>query len=173
MRNVYDFYITPEEYKRAAEIGIRKATLETRIRKLGWDKERAINEAPQKRVDNSKWYSVAEANGISKKLFLSRINRNKWSPEMAATEPIIYTAERNRKYSDEIYQILEVNGISKQLFYDRISKGWSIKRAMTEKKFTIEEVTKKMLEASNNTNSEFKKIHNFDWLVRSNNNING
>lgn len=173
MRNVYDFYITPEEYKLATENGIGKVALENRIRKLGWDKERALTQPTQKKIDNSKWYPIAEANGISRKLFLSRINKNKWSPEKAATEPVRYTSERNRKYSDEIYEILEVNGISKELFYDRMRKGWSVERAMTEKKFTVEEVTKKMLEASKYINSGFKELHKVDWLVRSNNSISG
>ena len=48
MRNVYDFYITPEEYKRAAENGISKQCLEVRIRSLGWTKFRALNEKPLK-----------------------------------------------------------------------------------------------------------------------------
>ena len=52
MRNVYDFYITPEEYKRAAENGIRKAALEARIRKLGWDKERANQHKKEKTALN-------------------------------------------------------------------------------------------------------------------------
>ena len=169
MRSVYDFYITPEEYKRAAENGIGKAALESRIRKYGWDKERALTQPIQKQVDNSKWYPIAEANGISKKLFLSRINKNKWSPEKAATEPVRYTAERNRKYSDEIYETLEANGISKGLFYDRIRKGWSIERAMTEKKFTKEEVIRKLLETSQNINNRFRELNRIDWLVRSNN----
>lgn len=168
MRNAYDFYITPEEYKRAAENGIGKATLESRIRKYGWDKERAITQAKQKQVDNSKWYPIAEANGISKKLFLSRINKDKWNPEKAATEPIRYTAERNRKYSNEIYDILEANGISKKLFYDRIRKGWPIERAMTEKKFAREDINRKLLETSKDINNGFRKLHEIDWLVRSN-----
>lgn len=113
--------------------------------------------------------SNSRSNGISKKLFLSRINKNKWSPEKAATEPVRYTAERNRKYSDEIYEILETNGISKELFYDRIRKGWPIERAMTEKKFKREEVVRKMIETSKDINNGFKDLHRIDWLVRSNN----
>jgi len=35
---VYDFYITPEEYEEAAKIGITKKTLDKRIRYRGWDK---------------------------------------------------------------------------------------------------------------------------------------
>ena len=49
MINPYDFYITPEEYKIAAQNGINRKTLEDRIRKLGWNKERAINTPTKKK----------------------------------------------------------------------------------------------------------------------------
>lgn len=166
MNKVYDFYITPEEYLIAAKNGISKATLESRIRKYGWNKDKALNEPVKKTIDRKKWYAVAAKNGISKQLFLSRVNKDKWDPERAATEKVTTTAERNRKYSDKVYKELEKNGISKQLFYDRVHKGWSIERAMTEKKYTQEDKTKILLSNSKKSNG-FRKVHEVDWIVRS------
>lgn len=172
MRNLYDFYITPEEYIIAENNGISKTTLETRIRKLGWTKEKALNQEVQKKKDNSKWYKVAEQNGISKQLFITRINKNKWDPEKAANEPVKYTGERNRKYSDEVYRTLEDNDISRGLFYDRIRRGWSIEKAMTTKKFTTEQIIMKMVDATKKVDSGFKEVHKVDWIARGTSKFN-
>lgn len=172
MLNPYDFYITPEEYKIAAQNGIHRKTLEDRIRKLGWNKERAINTPTQKRTDYSEWYPIARENGIPEVTFRSRVNKYKWSEEKAATEPIIAVQIRNRKYSDEVYRVLEINGISERTFYNRISQGWSIERAMTEKKYTKEERVKKVKEALKNVNTGFKEAHKSYWALRNKNTIN-
>lgn len=37
-----NYYITPEEYDLAEKNGICKATLESRIKQLGWSKKKAI-----------------------------------------------------------------------------------------------------------------------------------
>ena len=172
MINPYDFYITPEEYKRAAENGIRKGTLENRIRKCGWDKERAINTPTQKRTDYSEWYRIAESNGISKGTFRSRVNKCKWDIERAATEPIVPASKKARRYSDEVYKILEKNRISLHVFRNRISRGWSLERAMTEKINSKQEILRKMQDKSKNVNTGFKETHKSYWNIRSNNKIN-
>lgn len=69
MKNIYDFYITPEEYEIAVKNGIGKVALENRIRKHGWDKERALTQPTQKQVNNSKWYPIAEAMVFQKNCF--------------------------------------------------------------------------------------------------------
>ena len=170
---VYDFYITPEEYKRALENGICKSTLEGRIRNLGWAKEKAINHPPQRRVKRSEWCQIAKENGISEVTFYSRINKYKWNVEKAATEPIhVLAGRRRRKYSEEVYISLEKNGISRKTFYNRISQGWSLERAMTEKKYTKEEKAKKVKEALKNINTGFKEAHKNYWVLRNNKTIN-
>lgn len=172
MRNVYDFYITPEEYKRAAENGIRKETLESRIRKLGWEKEKAINTPCQKRSIYSKWYKIAAENGINKSTFSSRINISNWSVEKAATTPIMDRREICRKYPTELYRILEENGISISTFRKRIKRGWTIERAMTEKINSKKETLRKMWNSSKIINTGFKEAHKSYWNLRSNNKIN-
>ena len=42
MENKRYFYITPEDFKIAEENGISKDTLIMRVRKLGWDVDKAI-----------------------------------------------------------------------------------------------------------------------------------
>lgn len=164
--NIYDFYITPEEYEIAAKHGISKCTLERRVRLLGWKKERALTEPPQKHINRDYWIKVAQKNGISKKTFLSRVNRSQWSCEKAATYPIKYTAERNRKYSDKIYKSLEMNGISRALFYDRIRKGWTLERASTEHVYTQEDKTKLLLESNKRKLNYFKQMQDRHWSLR-------
>lgn len=168
MRDIYQFYITPEEYNDAEKRGISNELLTNRVRKLGWDKQRAMTEESQavRRVDRSEWIKIAEKNGISRRTFLTRVNKSKWTCEKAATYPIKYTAERNRKYSDEVYKTLEENGISKELFYDRIRKGWSMERAMTEKKFNDKEKAQKMLEKMKDTTNGFKELQRLHWAAR-------
>ena len=45
------WYITPDDFERAAKNGINKDTLRQRVRTLGWDIERAIK-SPLKKVRN-------------------------------------------------------------------------------------------------------------------------
>ena len=136
----YDSYITEEEYKIAEANGIDKRTLEERIRKQFWDKERAISQPKRKRGKYTKWYKIAESNGISRGTFIARVNESGWSCERAATEPIktvkekaIIMAESRRKYPAEVYATLKANGINRNTFIARIRRGWTVERAMTEK----------------------------------------
>lgn len=136
----HDFYITPEEYEIAEANGIDKHTLEERIRKQFWDKERAISQPKRKRGKYTNWYKIAESNGISRGTFIARVNESGWSCERAATEPIktvkekaIIMAESRRKYPAEVYATLKANGINRNTFIARIRRGWTVERAMTEK----------------------------------------
>ena len=143
MRGEYDFYITPEDYIIAEANGVSKQVLESRVRRLGWNKKKAMKEPVRIKGKYSKWYEIAEGNGISKRTFIARIKICGWSFERASTEKVndisriadIMTESR-RKYSEEIYKTLERNGISRKMFYARIHRGWTIERAMTEKKRT-------------------------------------
>lgn len=161
--NIYDFYITPEEYIIAENNGITKGTLEKRIRLFGWNKQRALTKAPQKYTRRDKWINIALENGINRKTFLGRINKCGWTEEKAATTPVIKTAIRNRKYSDELYNVLEQNGISKALFYDRIRKGWTVERASTEHIYSnIEKAN-----SFKNCSSYFRDLNNAHWKMRA------
>lgn len=159
MKNMYEFYITPEEYETAAKNGINKMNLERRVRLLGWSKERALKEPTQTCTNRDKWLSIALENGIKKVTFFGRVNKLGWSEERAATTPVIKTAIRNRKYSDELYKTLEKNGISKSLFYDRIRKGWTIDRASTEHVYTGVEKAKSLKDCK----SYFKDLNYAYW----------
>lgn len=84
----YDYYITPEEYERAASYGVDGFTLERRVRLLGWKKERAITTPIRKITNRKHWVKIAEANGIKYHTFMTRVNTWGWDMERAATEPI-------------------------------------------------------------------------------------
>ena len=139
-----NYYITPEEYEIAQSNGISERTLKSRVRQLGWDKERAITTPIQKRKNYDKWKAIAESNGICMKTFLTRVNVLGWSEEIAATQSLLNISVRNRKYSKEIDEVLRKNGITKNTFYSRIRRGWTIERASTEKVYTEEEKLRKM-----------------------------
>ena len=162
MINIYDYYITPEEYSIAASNGIDKANLDRRIRRLGWSKERALKEPIKKNTKRDRWLRIALENSIKKSTFFGRINRLGWSEEKAATTPVVRTAIRNRKYSDELYNTLEKNGISKSLFYDRIRKGWDIERASTEHVYS----NKEKVVSLKNCKSHFRDLNNVHWKMR-------
>lgn len=159
---VYDFYITPEEYKIAAENGICRTTLNSRIRDLAWDKEKAITTPPRmyKRVPK---YLVEEAqqNGIPYIVLNQRLNILEWDAKKAVTEPIWGKEQRrkkankmrdkNRKYPKEILELAEKNNISKHVFYDRINRqGLDILTAATRPIMTRKQISRLGIEAYRN-----------------------
>ena len=88
--SVYDYYITDEEYGIALKNGISYDHVNTRIRGLGWSKEKAITK-PVKRYKSRKkkygeWVKLAESNGIAYATFVSRMV-NGMDVETAATKP--------------------------------------------------------------------------------------
>jgi len=85
----YQYYISPDNYQEAEKNGIKKATLEYRVRNLAWDMERAITEPPQKgKTTDIKWRKLAKKNGIPYRAFQKRVNIYGWEQESAATEPL-------------------------------------------------------------------------------------
>ena len=148
----YDYYITPEEYARAAAVGIRPRTLDRRIRLLGWAKERALTTPPQVKRDRSRWRKVAELNGISAVRFYDRVNRYGWTEERAATEPLCSpekskelmieaTRMRSNVAAAHILELRKQNGISIQTYHYRVRRmGWSPERAATEPPMSRQEV---------------------------------
>ncbi|WP_127580164.1 hypothetical protein [Paenibacillus koleovorans] len=137
------FYITPEEYARAAEIGVDNQTLDRRVREMGWKKERAIT-TPIRSLDKGRsyWRKVAEQNGISFSAFHSRLSRG-WSAEEAATKPkesqedirshALQAMERVRVHPEKYLRMAEQNGIPYHTFHTRVKNlGWDYDRAASE-----------------------------------------
>lgn len=129
--NTYDWYITPEEYRIAENNGIKRDTLEHRIRYHGWDKEKAITQPIQSQRKLTPWIKLAKENGISKGTFRARVCTYKWTLEKAATTPV--GQARNRKYPKWVREEISKNGIKYYTFLKRIENGWDLERAYTEK----------------------------------------
>lgn len=147
--NPYDFYITPEEYEIAARNGIRSALLEVRIRSLGWSKERAITEQPQRKKPRIPRAIIDQAkqNGITYNTLRWRVHTLGWDLERASTQPLQdrraqakRAHEASRKYPLEIIQIAEENGIPYNTFRHRIKAGWNMKVAATTPVMTPTEI---------------------------------
>lgn len=144
------FYVTPEEYAAAEEVGISPAMLDRRIREQGWSKEKAMTTPPRKLTDRKQWRSVAEKNGIAYQTFMSRINLG-WSMERAATKPLQTPEEirENARKATECNRVLpkkyillaEQNGISYFTFRNRVKNcGWELERAATEPLWNREQI---------------------------------
>ena len=134
---IYDYYITPEEYELAEKNGVTKHTLESRVRYLGWEKERAINTPlkKEKYKELNIWKKKAIENEINVGTFFNRIEKLNWSYEKAATTK----EDKRRKYPLWIREELKKNGINYYTFLKRIEKGWDLERAYTEKTMTNRE----------------------------------
>jgi hypothetical protein len=145
----HDYYITPDEYAQAAEIGIHAIALEIRVRSLGWKKRRALEEPLRKKVSRKSWGKIAAKNGIAYSTFIIRITRQRWTPERAATEPLRDKAgaavlaakarEHWRRFPAEIIALAKQNGIPYTTFYSRANQGWDLVEAATVKSMTHSE----------------------------------
>lgn len=138
-----DYYITPEEYKKAEKKGISAKTLDDRIRVLMWDKEKALNTKPQSK-HKAKYRRMAIENGINVGTFYKRVNNLGMSLKDAATKPPINTKSKEylgtlkekrlkkiRKHPEHIYKNMRKNNIEYQTFYNRVRGGWSAEDAST------------------------------------------
>ena len=143
---MYEYYITPDEYKFAARNGISPRTLEVRVRTLGWPKKRAMTEPPKKKktIIPKRYVKLAEQNGISYSTLRYRVNIRGWSYEKAATTP---TQKKQRKksdypqtYPDDILRLLEKNRIKYNTFRYRIRNGWGLHKAATTPPMTKKEI---------------------------------
>lgn len=147
MINIYNFYITPEEYKRAAENGISAFLLETRIRTLGWSKENAINTIPHEKKPLKDWIEIAKEHGICYSTLRYRANRLGWDLERAATQPLQDRSiqarnayEKSRKYPKEYKDLALKNGISERTFHRRVKSGWTLEAAAITPTMTSREI---------------------------------
>jgi len=142
----FEFYVSPEDYQTALSNGICADTLENRIRRHGWHKERAITEPPQKRTNLKELVKIAEQNGIPYHVIQKRMYDG-WDAERATTQPLTNKAdlvrkqhEKNRKYPKQYVDRAKENGIPYKTFTWRMRQGWSLERASETKVMTPQEV---------------------------------
>lgn len=145
--NIYNFYITPEEYKKAAENGVSSFLLEVRIRTLLWDKSKAINTTPHIKKSLKDWIKIAEKHGICYSTLRYRANYLDWDLERAATQPLQDKSvqaknayEKSRKYPKDYKDLALKNGISERSFHRRLKSGWTIEDAATKPLMTHREI---------------------------------
>jgi hypothetical protein len=138
--DIYNFYITPEEYEIAAKNGISKKVLDYRVREALWDKEKAINTTTRTKKSYPKEIiEIAKKNGVCIGTFKSRVNLMGWDMVRAATTPVMDTREnihkaykKVRKYPKEFIELARSNEIPDKCFYQRIERDrWSIEKAAT------------------------------------------
>ena len=135
------YYLTPEDYDKAAANGIDAKLLYKRHFMYGWTIDRAVNQprlqmGPRKSI--KQWAEIAEKNGICYNTFTSRVNKWGWDMERAATQPLQDKREQitkmnrlQQKYPDKYLELYKKNGIPQKTFYKRISKGMTPEQAAT------------------------------------------
>lgn len=163
----YEFYITPEEYEIAAMNGIKRQTLEYRIRDLGWNKQKALHHPVRRqRKDLGYWLFIAEKHGVGREALKSRRRRG-MSIEEAATTPILSASERARKtksrhFSIEEFDIAKTNGVSRHLLHARVMRlGWSREDALNIPPMTNAEAIKRAQAAS-----PFREMNGIYWNMK-------
>ena len=136
-----DYYLTPEDYDKAAANGIDAKLLYKRYYMTVWNKNKAINQPKMKtrpRQHIKDWAEVAASNGIGYNTFRARINVYGYSMERAATQPVQdnkiqlkEAREKQKKYPIELIELCKRNGIPSKTFYQRISRGMTPEQAAT------------------------------------------
>ena len=131
------FYITPEDFKIAEENGISKDTLLSRVRKLGWDVDKAITKPVRaKRKFTEEEIKTMEENGVNRNIAAGRRYWG-WTLEEAITK----SKKKGRQYvyPEWVYKEADKNGISYSALGNRIRRGMSLEEACTRKVITKEE----------------------------------
>ena len=131
------FYITPEDFKIAEENGISKDTLLSRVRKLGWDIDKAITKPVRaKRKFTEEEIKMMEENGVNRNIVAGRRYWG-WTLEEAITK----SKKKGRQYvyPEWVYKEADKNGISYSALGNRIRRGMSLEEACTRKMITREE----------------------------------
>ena len=131
------FYITPDDYRIAKENGISEDTLLSRVRKLGWDINKAITEPVRiKREFTEEEIKVMEENGIDRNTAASRMYLG-WTLEEALTRP--KKRGRQRIYPEWVYKEADKHGISYTALGNRVRRGMSLEEACTKRLLTKRE----------------------------------
>jgi hypothetical protein len=132
-----DPIITPEQYAVAAQNGVGKWALISRLNN-GWELEKALTTPPVPRRKYSEhWLQVAEQNGISKPMYWQRVKQMGWSEEKAATtskeEAWADHLERRavKIISHEELERAQRYGLSKHHVLYRLRRGWTREDALT------------------------------------------
>ena len=150
------FYITPEDFKIAEENGIPEYVVTTRVRKLGWDVDKAITKPVRaKRKFTKEEIKTMEENGVDRNTASCRLKWG-WPLEEALTKP----KKRGRQYvyPEWVYKEANKNGISYSALGNRIRRGMSLEEACTKKMITrleaLEIARKKLKESKKANNKE-------------------
>ena len=129
------FYLTDEDLEIAVSNGLNPQTVKDRVRKYGWEINRAITQPTLKRTkEGIGWNEWKDKSLVSKSTFISRMKKG-WTHEEAALKPPMSKSEaskQKRKYSLEQYSIARKNGISQSVVRYRVSQmKWDIEKAIT------------------------------------------
>lgn len=140
----------PSELSEKSVDGVSSHDITTRIGR-GWGVDRALFQPKQKRVYqyvyNSKVYSIDElyelrTANITREQFYGRLWRG-WDIDRALSQP---NYKKNQPYFNqyeyngnlytikELCQISSVDGLTEDNIRDRLKKGWTVERAITQKK---------------------------------------
>ena len=144
------WYITPKDFEIAEENGIKKDTVIQRVRRFGWDVDRAVKIKPKYIKKEKEILDLAKKHGINSSTIDDRV-RNGWDLIKACTEPIRKKG-RPRIYPDWVYEKAKENGIRFSIVNHRIHRGWDLERACTEKVWSREERNEKNLKRYQKSN---------------------
>ncbi len=132
----YSWYITPEEYEKAESNGISRNVLDSRVRRLGWPKTKAIN-TPLRIKYPPEIIELVKKNHIPYRTFVSRIRSLGWDEIKAATTPLrsinnprtdVFIPDKYKKY----LKAMKENGVCIGTFQSRIYiLKWSPEKAAT------------------------------------------
>ena len=132
-------YITDEDYKRAEDNGVCRHTLYGRVKKSGWDKEKAITTKPFE-SELTPWIEKAKENGINSATFRTRVQKLKWDVEKASTTPIKHVIKV--ELNSELFKlfcgacscnVFECKGCTTKQEINNILKKYEIRRCKNGK----------------------------------------
>lgn len=164
--NVYDYYLTPEDYKIAAANGIDEKLLYTRVYMRNWSVQRATSTPPCKR---NAWgwverKEIAIKNGVSYPTYAARV-KSGWDRDKAATTPPLRQKDKVRLMNESKKVVLTTNqieeakrnGIPYSVAWKRIKLlNWTIFDAITTPVLTRVET----LERAKQTDNAFRTQNN-------------
>lgn len=136
-----DYYITPEDFKRAEGNGISNDTLRQRVYSYGWPKEKAITKPASNGTGWKDYKDIAEEYGICYRTFVDRRKRG-LDPYEAATKPVMKKSDSislarasktDTVFIDEQVRRAKQNGVSREILWDRVKRRrqkWDIEVAI-------------------------------------------
>lgn len=76
------YYLTPDDVRKAKENGVSERLVRSRVYEKGWSVKRAITQKVSHKTKDAefkKWSDIAATNGIKRSLFWQRVHIAKWS----------------------------------------------------------------------------------------------